>query len=76
MIEINEIIDDTFMDECVSKLNCADFYLFNTLETDEDCLMFYWKNGVVLICSVKNQDIVKTEPYTKGALKDYAFKLD
>lgn len=76
MIEINEIIDDTFMDECVSKLNSADFYLFNILETDEDCLMFYWKNGVVLVCSVKDQDIVKTESYTKGALKDYVFKLD
>lgn len=76
MIEINEIIDDTFMDKCVSKLNSADIYLFNTLETGEDCLMFYWKSGTVLICSLKDQDLVRSESYVKGALKDYVFKLD
>ena len=61
--EVNEIIDNTFMDKCVSTLIKDDFYLFDVRNvkdrtSNEDVsYMFYYKDGVVCIGKIVKDQV-------------------
>ena len=75
MVDVNVIEDNDFLDKDVSELLSYDFYLFHINFNEDNPLMYYWYNNIVLTVSVKTQDIVKKEEYSTGTLRDLLTKL-
>lgn len=71
---INEIIDDEFMDKDVSELVKGDFYLFHVEQLEDTFKTYFWKDGVLFCCSCSGEVLVKLE-YTKGKLQEYVDNL-
>lgn len=75
MIDVNVIEDNNFLDNDVSELLLYDFYLFHINFSEDNPLMYFWYNNIVLTVSVNTQDIVKKEEYSTGTLRDLITKL-
>lgn len=70
MLEINEIIDNSFMDKDVSELIKDGLYLFACIE---DTLYFYYKGkvfGTFHDNASYNEFTSKPYKYTKGTLRE------
>ena len=70
-LDVNEIIDNEFMDKGVSELVKGDFYLFHIVGD----VMYFYKDGVVFYSSVEDDSKVTRVKYTKGSLQEFVDKL-
>lgn len=66
-LEVNEIVDNTFMDKDVSELVKGDFYLFHVAGD----VMYFYKDGVVFYSSVVDESKVTRVEYNKGSLQEF-----
>ena len=74
MLEINEIIDNDFLNKDVSKLVEGDYYLFHVEHIEGCTYNYFYKDGIVFIGSFHYESdtdgMVEKFEYTKGTLED------
>lgn len=73
MLDINEIIDDTFQDKNVSELVAGDYYLFAVVNE----VIYFYKDFEVFGSSLREDESrVITFKYKEGNLRDLAKYLE
>lgn len=73
MLDINEIIDDTFQDKNVSELVAGDYYLFAVVNE----VIYFYKDFEVFGSSLREDESrVITFKYKEGNLRDLATHLE
>lgn len=70
MLDINEIIDDTFQDKDVSELVVGDYYLFAVVNE----VIYFYKDFEVF--GGNKHEKVITFKYKEGTLRDLATHLE
>lgn len=70
-LQLEQIVDNDFLDTDVSELIKGDFYLFHLTDTH----VYFYKDGLIGVTPIGVEDNSIFIEYTKGSLQEYIESL-